>query len=192
MVVIVAMCLVGCSGGGGPDEGGGGRGGSGGGGSGGGGGGSALTDAQRISIFCEKTLLPHCSNWFTSTAQCTDIMSRTMSPLCEAKWEAETDCLAQTTASDWSCALGEPIIASTLCRDQFRLGSYCRIAIATPACYSAPCSFSTDCASGSSCNDKTRHCFSLSAQCGGLPCSFSTDCPSGFTCNNALEQCVKN
>ena len=185
MILFLAMWLIGCGGNGtgGPDGSGGGS---------GGGAMSGLTDAQRVSIFCSKTLGPHCAQWFATEAQCEDLLGRTMNSLCEAKWEAETDCLATTTASDWTCdAVGQPMIANTRCRDQFGYGSYCRAAVATQSCYGAVCTFSSDCGAGKSCNDATKHCFSQSAKCGGLPCTYSSDCPTGFTCNSAAGQCVK-
>lgn len=180
-------------GGGGTTGGGGGSTGGGGGGSTGGGGGTTMTDAQRVTTFCEKTRLAGCANWFTSQAQCEDAMRRTQAALCEVKWVAETNCLSQTQLSDWVCdAFGEPHIAGTLCRDEYGFGSYCRVSVASPACYSGACQFNSDCPSGMSCNDKTAHCFDTQASCPGLPCKFNADCPSGQTCNNALEQCVRS
>ncbi len=174
------------------DGGSGSMGGGGGSGSMGGGGGGGLTEAERVSIFCTKTLLAHCSQWFSSQTQCVDTMARTQASLCQTKWEAETDCLQITQTSDWVCsALGEPSIANTACRDQYGFGSYCRLAVAKPECYLAACQYAADCPSDYSCNDKTKHCFKLAASCGGLPCTFDSDCPSRFRCNNALEQCVR-
>ncbi len=107
---------------------------------------SGLTEAQRIDVYCEKTLLAQCGNWFTSKDQCVGIMAKTKSEICQAKWEAETDCLGQTQASDWACTgFGEPAIAGTVCRDQYGFGSYCRIAVAKPDCYGAACKYDADC-----------------------------------------------
>lgn len=154
-------------------------------------GGGGLTEAQRLDVYCEKTMLPGCPNWFTSKAQCVDIMGKTSSPVCEEKWVAETDCLGQTQASDWGCSdVGEPAIAGTLCRDQYGFGSYCRITVANPDCYGAACKYHTDCSADAACNDATAHCVMSAAQCGGLPCKYNTDCPTDFQCNDALEQCV--
>lgn len=155
------------------------------------GGGSGLTEAQRIDVYCEKTLLAGCPNWFMSKAQCVDIMNKTKAPLCEDKWVAETDCLGQTQASDWACTdFGEPAIVGTTCRDQYGFGSYCRIAIANPDCYGAACMYDADCSGEGTCNDGTEHCVQKSAQCGGLPCKYDADCPNNFKCNDALGQCV--
>ena len=180
-----------------PNTGGGGgalTGGGSGGGTGAGGGGSStsMTEAQRVAVYCEKTRTANCSQWFTSQQQCVDMLSRTQSALCQTKWEAETDCLGTTQPSDWMCSpFGEPVIASTRCRDEYGFGSYCRLAIANINCFQGACQYNSDCPSDFSCNDKTRHCFKTSASCGGLPCTYNADCPTGFTCNNALEQCVR-
>lgn len=153
---------------------------------------SGLTEAQRIDVYCEKTLLAQCGAWFTSKAQCAEIMAKTKSEVCQAKWEAETDCLGTTQASDWTCtAFGEPEIAGTTCRDQYGFGSYCRIAVANPDCYGAACKYDADCSGGAGCNDGTEHCVKSTAKCGGLPCKYDADCPSNFKCNDALEQCVQ-
>ncbi len=155
-------------------------------------GGSGLTEAQRLDVWCEKTLLAMCPNWFTSKAQCVDIMSKTQTSHCEERWVAETDCIGQTQASDWGCNFGgEPEIVGTTCHDQYGFGSYCRVAVANPDCYGAACMYDSDCASDAHCNDATGHCVKLSAQCGGLPCKYTTDCTTDFTCNDALGQCVK-
>jgi hypothetical protein len=153
---------------------------------------SGLTEAQRIDVFCEKTLLAQCGNWFTSKDQCVGIMQKTKSEICQAKWEAETDCLGQTQASDWACTgIGEPAIAGTTCRDQYGFGSYCRIAVANPDCYGAACKYDADCSGGANCNDATEHCVKSTAQCGALPCKYDADCSSDFKCNDALGQCVR-
>jgi len=165
------------------------------GGSGGGtasGGGAGQSDAARVTAWCQKTLTPQCSAWFTSQAQCEDAMKRTQTTLCEAKWVAETDCLASVSASDWACdATGEPRLATTACRDEYLFGSYCRVSMANAKCNAGACQYDTDCPSGMGCNDKTLHCFQKTASCPGLPCKYDTDCSSGFKCNGALEQCVK-
>lgn len=180
------------TGGGGGSITGGGGGASGGGAGGGGGGQTGLTEAQRVAVYCEKTRTASCSQWFATQQECVDLVARTQHTLCQAKWEAETDCLGTTQPSDWMCsAFGEPVIASTRCRDQYGFGSYCRLAIANIRCFAGACRYNADCPTGFSCNDKTEHCFDSSAQCGGLPCSYNADCPTGFTCNNALEQCVR-
>lgn len=152
---------------------------------------SGLTEAQRLDVFCEKTLLPKCPSWFTSKQQCIDIMSKTATPICQDKWVAETDCLGQTQASDWTCsAVGEPAIAGTVCRDQYGFGSYCRVAVADPKCYGAACNYDADCSGTAKCNDGTGHCVDDMAKCGGLPCKYDADCPGSYKCNDALGQCV--
>ncbi|MDI1480070.1 hypothetical protein [Polyangium sp. y55x31] len=152
-----------------------------------------LTEMERLQIFCEKTMLAGCPAWFSSTAQCVDIMSKTQSDLCEDKWVAETDCLGKTQAGDWGCNFGgEPEIVGTVCRDEYGFGSYCRIAVATPECYGAACMYDADCPGEMKCNDATEHCLEANAQCGGLPCKYDADCPSAFKCNDALGQCVLN
>ncbi|MDI1436575.1 hypothetical protein [Polyangium sorediatum] len=152
---------------------------------------SGLTEMDRLQVFCEKTMLAGCPAWFTSTAQCVDIMSKTQTDLCQDKWVAETDCLGKTQAGDWTCnGAGEPEVVGTICRDEYGFGSYCRITVATPACYGAACMYDSDCSGESKCNEATEHCVESSAQCGGLPCKYNADCPSAFKCNDALGQCV--